>query len=112
MLVKNPDTQILSEMRASMFYHELESDNVETMVLNMKTSTYSVRPEESQFHDSSKRLRDFGRLTKKPKSRKLKKLEEIERVRKKVLSRIENHKKLILRPKHIHNLNVPESPLN
>lgn len=112
MHLTNPDTQILSEMRASIFYHEFESDNVETMVLNTKTSTAVARPKEGLLHYSSKPSRDLGRLVKKPKSRKLKKLEEIERVRKKVLSRIENHKKLILRPKQIHHINFPESPLN
>ena len=40
--MKNPDSQILSEVRAAIFYHELESDNLETMVLNKKTSTVSV----------------------------------------------------------------------
>ena len=110
--MKNPDSQILSEVRAAIFYHELESDNLETMVLNKKTSTVSVCPNEKLFYDSSKILRDFGQLTKKTKPRKLKKIEEIERVRQKVLNRIQNHKKLILRPKHIHHLDVPESPLN
>ena len=112
--MKNPDSQILSEVRAAIFYHELESDNLETMVLNKKTSTVnSLCPNEKLFYDSSKIIRnDFGQLTKKTKPRKLKKLEEIERVRKKVLNRIQNHKKLILRPKHIHHLDVPESPLN
>ena len=108
--MKNPDSQILSEVRAAIFYHELESDNLETMVLNKKTSIVSVCPNEKLFCDSSKR--DFGQLTKKTKPRKLKKLEEIERVRQKVLNRIQNHKKLILRPKHINHLDVPESPLN
>ena len=81
------------------------------MVLNKKTSTVSECPKEKVFYDSAKIIPDFGQLTEKMKPRILKRLNGYERLRKTVLNRIQNHKKLILRPKHIHHLEVPESPL-